>query len=90
MNDATVTELVERVARGALGDERVARIPPVSPSDDVSEFLAIVPGCYFFVGAARPDGTSGPHHSPTFALDDGCLQVAARVLAGAAVALTGD
>lgn len=87
VNDAAVTEVVERVARGALGDELVIRMPPVSPSDDMSEFLLRVPGCYFFVGAGRPDGTSGPHHSPTFAIDEGCLTVAARVLAGAAVAL---
>ncbi len=87
VNDARVTDVVEEVARGAFGADHVLRIPPVSPSDDVSEFLAIVPGCYFFVGAARPDGTSGAHHSPSFALDDGCLPVAARTLAGAAVRL---
>lgn len=87
VNDAAVTEVVERVARGAFGEDRVLRIPPVSPSDDMSEFLLRVPGCYFFVGGARPDGTSGPHHSPTFAIDEGCLPVAARVLSGAALAL---
>ena len=53
----------------------------------MSEFLQRVPGCYFFVGAGRPDGTSGAHHSPAFALDEGCLPVAARVLATAAVEL---
>jgi amidohydrolase len=87
VNDVGVTDIVERVAREALGDARVVIIPPVTPSDDVSEFLLRAPGCYFFVGAARPDGTSGPHHSPTFALDEGCLAVAARVLSGAAVRL---
>ncbi len=87
VNDTAVTEVVERVARGQLGPERVLRMPPVSPSDDMSEFLLRVPGCYFFVGAGRPDGTSGPHHAPTFAIDEGCLPNAARLLAGAAVAL---
>jgi amidohydrolase len=88
VNDAAVTGVVDQVARDAFGDGRVITIPPVTPSDDVSEFLLAAPGCYFFVGAARPDGSSGPHHSPTFALDEGCLAVAARVLAGAAVALS--
>ncbi|HEV3213911.1 MAG TPA: M20/M25/M40 family metallo-hydrolase, partial [Acidimicrobiales bacterium] len=87
VNDPRVADVVRRVARGAIGHELVVDIPPVTPSDDVSEFLNRVPGCYFFVGAARPDGTSGPHHSPTFALDEGCLPVAARVLTLAAVEL---
>lgn len=87
VNDPGVTDVVEDVARRAFGADRVVRIPPVTPSDDVSEFLAEVPGCYFFVGAAKPDGTSGPHHSPTFCLDDGCLPVVARTLAGAALRL---
>jgi amidohydrolase len=87
VNDSGVTAVVDRVARDALGDARVVQVPPVTPSDDVSEFLLAAKGCYFFVGAARPDGTSGPHHSPTFALDEGCLSVAARVLAGSAVRL---
>jgi amidohydrolase len=89
VNDAAVTDVVRRVAGAAVGDGQVLTIPPVTPSDDVSEFLARVPGCYFFVGAGRPDGTSGAHHSPAFSLDEGCLPIAARVLADAAVALAG-
>jgi amidohydrolase len=89
VNDPGVTDVVRLVATDALGADRVVTIPPVTPSDDVSEFLLRVPGCYFFVGAGRPDGTSGPHHSPTFALDEGCLPVAARVLATSAIALAG-
>jgi amidohydrolase len=87
VNDAAATAVVRREAAGVLGAARVLTIPPVTPSDDVSEFLDRVGGCYFFVGAARPDGTSGPHHSPAFRLDEGCLPVAARVLARSAVAL---
>jgi len=58
----------------------VAR-PPVSPSDDVSEFLDRIPGSYFFVGAGRVDGTSGMHHNPGFAIDEACMPIAATVLA---------
>ena len=86
-NDPGIADVVRAAARAALGDAQVLDIPPVTPSDDMSEFLNRVPGCYFFVGAARPDGTSGPHHSPTFALDDRCLPIAATVLATAAVEL---
>jgi len=89
VNHPAIAEAVRRAARRVVGGDHVLDVPPVTPSDDVSEFLNRVPGCYFFVGAARPDGTSGPHHSPTFAIDEDCLPIAASVLATAAVALAG-
>ena len=59
-----------------LGPDQVLRMPPVAPSDDVSEFLRHLPGCYFLVGSsARPDGSSGMHHSPTFSVEDASLRV---------------
>jgi amidohydrolase len=86
-NDPMVTERVEASARRVVGDEWVWRIPPASPSDDMSEFLNEVPGCYLFVGGGRADGTSGMHHSPEFSVEDAALRVAAGVLAAAAVDL---
>jgi metal-dependent amidase/aminoacylase/carboxypeptidase family protein len=70
-----------------VGDDYVWRIPPASPSDDVSEFLNRVPGCYLFVGGQLADGTSGMHHSPDFAVDDAATRTMAGVLANAAVDL---
>ena len=87
VNDGRVTDVVEEVAQGLLGEEYVLRMSPSSPSDDVSEFLAHLPGCYFFVGGARPDGTSGMHHSPTFFVEDESLRVGAGVLLRSAMAL---
>jgi amidohydrolase len=87
VNARPAVDVVLAAARRVVGEHAAFEVPPVTPSDDVSEFLNVVPGCYFFVGAARLDGTSGPHHSPAFALDEGCLGVAARVLAAAAVEL---
>lgn len=89
VNTARIAGVVRGAASTAIGRDHVLEIPPVTPSDDVSELLNRVPGCYFFVGAARADGTSGPHHSPTFAIDEGCLRVAATVLATSAVELAG-
>jgi amidohydrolase len=89
VNDPAVTELVEAQARAALGDDHVFRMPPASPSDDVSEFLDHLPGCYFFVGGAAADGSSGMHHSPTFSVEDGSLRVGAEVMVRSAVALAG-
>ena len=63
------------------------RIPPTAPSDDVSEFLNRIPGCYFFVGGASADGTCGSHHSPSFAVEDDALRVGANVMVRSALAL---
>ena len=52
VNDPAVTVLVEAQALAALGPDNVLRMPPAAPSDDVSEFLNRLPGCYFFVGGA--------------------------------------
>lgn len=87
VNDPVVTDLVAHEATVALGGDKVVRIPPASPSDDVSEFLAHLPGCYFFVGGAATDGSSGGHHSPSFFVEDGALRVGANVMARSALAL---
>ncbi len=87
VNSPEVTTVVESVARSVVGPTKVLRMPPVSPSDDVSEMLRLLGGCYFFVGGGLPDGSSGMHHSPTFAVDESSLRVGAAVVAGAAVAL---
>jgi amidohydrolase len=86
-NDGVVTDMVESAAGEFLDAEHVVRMPPASPSDDVGEFLNHLPGCYFFVGGASPDGTSGMHHSPTFSVEDGSLRVGAGVVLQSAVAL---
>lgn len=85
-NDALATGFVEAAAAATVGDDMVLRAPPLTPSDDVSEFLRRIPGCYFFVGAT-PETGSGMHHSPTFVIDEEALRVGARVLALGALRL---
>jgi amidohydrolase len=87
VNDGAVTDLVEAAAQGVLGPKGVFRMPPSGPSDDVSEFLNHLPGCYFFVGGASDDGTSGMHHSPAFSVEDESLRIGAGVILRSAVAL---
>jgi len=87
-NDAGVTGRVLDVARRVLPGGQVLEAPSPAPvSDDVSVLLDRVPGCFLMVGAGFPDGSSGPHHSPTFSVDEGALTVGARVLSAAAVEL---
>ncbi len=87
VNHAEATAVVEAEASVVLGPDRVFRMPPVAPSDDVSEFLRHLPGCYFFVGGGAADGSSGMHHSPSFLVEDESLRVGAGVLARSALAL---
>ena len=87
VNDAEATDLVEAAAGAVVGPDQVFRMPPVSPSDDVSEFLRHLPGCYFFVGGGAADGSSGMHHSPTFLVEDESLRIGAGVLVRSALAL---
>jgi amidohydrolase len=86
-NDADATDLVEAQAQALLGAPNVFRMPPSAPSDDVSEFLNHLPGCYFFVGGGAGDGSSGMHHSPTFFVEDEALRVGAGVMLTSALAL---
>jgi amidohydrolase len=86
-NNADVVTSVMASASTVVGADGVHTFPPVTPSDDVSEFLDRVPGCYVFVGGALADGSSGMHHSPDFAIDDKAGRVMAGVLAVSAVDL---
>jgi amidohydrolase len=87
VNNADVYEQVMKSATKVVGASGVMTIPPITPSDDVSEFLNRVPGCYMFIGGANDDGSSGMHHSPDFQVQDGACRVLAGVLAQSAVDL---
>ncbi len=86
VNNADVYEQVMRSATKVVGSGAMT-VPPFSPSDDVSEFMNLVPGCYMFIGGANDDGSSGMHHSPDFQVQDGACRILAGVLAQSAVDL---
>ena len=87
VNDVDATRLVQSAAEAALGTGHVIGGPPLTPSDDVSELLQRAPGCFFFLGGARADGSSGMHHSPAFDIDEEALRTGTRVLVDGAIAL---
>lgn len=87
VNDVAVTEVVRDAALGVVGHERVAVQQPIMGGDDMGEFLRLVPGCYFIVGAQRADRPRRPHHHPEFDVDEQAFDVAVRVLEGAAIRL---
>lgn len=87
-NDPAVTATVlDRARRHLPGATVTSPQSPLTASDDMSVLLDRVPGCYAKIGAGLPDGRSGAHHSPAFAIDERAIPVAATVLATSAVAL---
>jgi amidohydrolase len=87
VNNADIYEQVMQSATKVVGASGVSTISPFTPSDDVSEFMNRVPGCYMFIGGANGDGSSGMHHSPDFQVQDGACRILAGVLAQSAVDL---
>ena len=78
INDAALVGKVEPVLKAAFGDGQVRRLPPITPSEDFSEYVnAGVPAMFFLVGvhdpkdveaSRQPGGKPLPvNHSPFFA-----------------------
>jgi amidohydrolase len=86
-NNPAIAHRVLASANSVVGAANVMQLPPASPSDDISEFLNRIPGCYMFIGGASPDGSSGMHHSPDFSVDDAACRAVAGVLSACAVDL---
>jgi hippurate hydrolase len=78
INDPGVVATAEKVLKAAFGDKLIGPSPPVTPSEDYSEFInAGVPSMFFSIGVYEPervaaaregDGPQLPsNHSPLFA-----------------------
>ena len=87
-NDATMTELIQRVAVESVGADKVDNGEEVmtTGSDDMAFFLNSVPGCYFIVGAENAaKGANYPHHHPRFNIDEDAMPIGVEVLIRAAM-----
>ncbi|RZI74318.1 MAG: amidohydrolase [Variovorax sp.] len=78
VNDEAVVGRTVAALKRNFGDPKVVQVPPISASEDFSEFLnARVPGMMFFVGVLSPDDVMASmnpggkplafNHSPFFA-----------------------
>jgi len=85
VNDAAMTALLKGVAEEIVGRERVKDGIRTMGGEDMSHFLSKVPGCFAFVGSARADGTSSPHHSPSFDIEEESLGIGAELMTRTAV-----
>ncbi len=87
VNDAAMTEVVAQAASQVVG-EGVGEPFRSMVGEDMSYYLQKVPGCFFFLGSAKPEHKLPvPHHSAHFDFDERALAVGASVFVGIIQAL---
>ncbi len=79
-NDRTMADLVASAASSTPGVRHVDRTMRMMGGEDMAYYLERVPGCFFFVGCGNLDGSSEPHHSPRFVIDEAGLPMGANVM----------
>lgn len=84
-NDAATADLVARCAAQVAGVTHVDRSLRMMAGEDFAFFAEQVPACFYFVGCGAASGTSEPHHSPRFVVDEAALPLAVELM-GRAVA----
>ena len=85
VNDAAMTGLMRDVAADVVGAGNIRSDVRTMGGEDMSFFLASVPGCFAFVGSATPGRQASPHHSPTFDIDESALAIGVELLSRTAV-----
>jgi amidohydrolase len=83
VNDATMADLVTRVAARELGPRRVVTMEPVMGGEDFASYLQKIPGAFFFLGIGRLGSHS--HHSARFDIDEAVLPLGVRLLVAVAL-----
>ena len=85
LNDPAVTAVARQVATTIVVESRVVVAEPLTGSDDVAYFFQKVPGCYAFVGSAKPEWSPAPaSHNAKFDIDESALEIGANFLVRAA------
>ncbi len=75
------TEIVVRAAQQIVGVEAVhSNIKPVLAAEDFGNYLAEVPGAYFWLGCAKKGQTQYGLHNPNFDMDEGALLTGAQIM----------
>lgn len=86
INDKFVTNIVAASAAKTWPEARIESTYRVMASEDMSEILQRVPGCYFMVGSANSErGLIYGHHNLRFDFDKSVLPGACAVMTAAAI-----
>jgi amidohydrolase len=88
VNDPGLTEWSVPSLGRIAGPDNVRVIDKVCGSEDFSFYQKEVPGFFYFIGCTPPDRDatkSAPNHSPRFFVDEACLKLGLKTLAGLAL-----
>jgi amidohydrolase len=85
VNDEGMTQLMSQAAAEVVGRDKVVTGVRTMGGEDMSFFLAQVPGAFAFVGSAPAAAKGAPHHSSTFDIDEESLVIGAELLTRTAV-----
>jgi len=84
-NDPALTKLMVPTLQNISGKEAVLEQPAMTTSEDFSFYQEKIPGFYFFMNVAPPNGDLTPLHSPLFEVNEKALTTGVRALAHLAV-----
>lgn len=80
-NDPSMTAIVREAAISVVGEENVVEGDILMVSEDMSEFLSRVPGCYFLVGSMNTErGLTWGHHTSRFDIDEDALGIGVETM----------
>lgn len=81
-NDEALTTFAQRAAKEYLGDENVVELDMRMTGEDFSFYTHHMPGCFYRLGVGNQEkGLTSGLHTPTFNVDERCLQVGTGLMA---------
>jgi amidohydrolase len=80
INDALVSEVIEKTGRDMLGAENVGEIEKTLGAEDFGEFLKHAPGAMFTLGTQKQGHENYLLHHPKFDLDERALPIGTAML----------
>jgi N-acetylcysteine deacetylase len=85
VNDPRLADIVRDAAVEVVGRENVVEATPTLGGEDFALYQEALPGCFFWVGTGKPDGSSEGWHHPKFDVDEKMIPVTSEVFVRAAL-----
>lgn len=82
-NNEALTAAMLPSLQKAAGKENVLLVNAITGAEDFSFFAEKVPGLFFFIGGlskGKDPNTAGPHHTPSFMIDDAAFKTGVKAL----------
>ncbi len=85
-NDEAMTQSAFELAQMYLGAENVEEMPTRMTAEDFSYYSQVVPACFYRLGTGNKEkGITSSIHTPTFDVDEKCLEIGAGLMAWIAI-----